>query len=82
MSSYYGPICDSKNNLSCVNYTDYTFCEPTTTLNIQELAQSGGENPAQNNYCFNDLTECKHNIVQKNFYCENNSLKVSSKMSG
>ena len=83
MSSYYGPSCDSKNYLSCVNYTNTNnnnSCQTTTKSQIQGIAQGGGEDPVQNNYCFNDLTECTNNI--KYFQCHDNSLSIKSMMSG
>ena len=76
--SYYGPSCDSNNKLFCATFTT-TTCELTTTLNIQGKAQQGGESPVQNKYCFASSDECKNNILQKNFYCQNNSLHISSK---
>ena len=83
MPYYYGPSCD-KNVLSCVTYTDNNSCQFTTTADIIEKTQNGGERPVppvQNNYCFDSSDECKNNIVQ-NFYCHNNSVNVSSKMTG
>jgi hypothetical protein len=83
MYSYYGPSCGSKNNLSCVNYTNTNnnnSCQFTTTTDIIEKTQNGGERPVQNNYCFNDLTECTNNITY--FQCHDNSLRIKSMMSG